>query len=98
MKAYLPALALFFYLQILDVLTTLSGFRLGAQEGSPFIHALVRWGPIAGTVSSKAVALGIVALCFAAGKPHLLRWVNYWYAALVFWNVCVILRVLTATA
>jgi hypothetical protein len=42
----------FIYLQLLDVLTTLVGFKLGAAEASPFIgaiciytrkHHLIRW-------------------------------------------------------
>lgn len=94
--AYLPALSLFLYLQILDVLTTLSGFSLGVPEGSPFVQALIRWGPIAGTVLSKVFAVAVVGACFLLGKPHLVRWINYWYAGLVVWNVCIILRVLTA--
>jgi hypothetical protein len=96
--AYLPALSLFLYLQILDVLTTLSGFSLGVPEGSPFVQALIRWGPVAGTVLSKVVAVAVVGACFLLGKPHLVRWINYWYAGLVVWNVCIVLRVLTANS
>ena len=29
-------------------------------------------------------------LCVEA-KHHIVRWINYWYAALVVWNLCIIL-------
>ena len=96
MQAYWPTLSLFLYLQVLDALTTLSGFSLGVQEGSPFVQALVRMGPVIGLFACKVVALVVVAVCFWLGKPYLVRWINYWYAGLVLWNICVILRVLTA--
>ena len=96
MQAYWPTLSLFLYLQLLDALTTLTGFSLGAQEGSPFVQALVRWGPVIGLFACKVVALAVVAVCFWLGRPYLVRWINYWYAALVLWNVCIILRVLTS--
>ena len=35
----------FIYLQLLDVLTTLVGFKLGAAEASPFIQVLMHAGP-----------------------------------------------------
>lgn len=92
---YVPNLLLFLYLQLLDVLTTLIGFSLGVSEGSPFVRALVRLGPVAGTLGCKLLALGIVFVCYRLQKPYLVRWINLWYAALVFWNACVILRVLT---
>jgi hypothetical protein len=43
-ETYSSSLVLFLYLQVLDVLTTLVGFSLGASEASPFISALTRWG------------------------------------------------------
>ena len=95
-RAYLPTLGLFLYLQLLDVLTTLVGFSLGVSEGSPFVRLLIQWGPVAGTVASKVGALLVAGVCYAMRKPYLLRWINCWYAALVTWNVLVVLRVLTA--
>ena len=82
---------IFLYLQVLDFLTTLVGFKLGAAEMSPFVRALIHIGPIAGVAASKLVALLMVGLCIWLDKPRLLRWVCYWYAALVVWNICVIL-------
>ena len=42
----------FVYLQVLDYLTTMVGFRLGASEVSPFIAKLIH-------LSSPAIGLGL---------------------------------------
>src|ERR1035437_11090246 len=81
----------FIYLQLLDLLTTLLGFRLGAAEASPFIWLMMHAGPAAGVIASKAVALGIGALCIYLNKSHVIRWISYWYGGLVGWNLMVIL-------
>ena len=94
--SYASSLVLFLYLQVLDVLTTLAGFSLGASEGSPFISALIRWGPLAGTLASKLFAVVILIACLWLRRLYLLRWINVWYAALTVWNLCIVLRLLTA--
>jgi len=86
--------AIFVYLQILDVLSTLIGFSLGNTEASPFVRLLIQWGPVTGLVLSKAVALGLVAACFALKRMRMIRFINYWYAGLIVWNLFVVLNVL----
>lgn len=82
---------IFIYLQVLDLLTTLVGFRMGASEASPFIRALMHFGPAAGVVISKLFALGLAGFCLYLKKDHLVRWITYWYGALVVWNLTVML-------
>ncbi|HTQ56007.1 MAG TPA: DUF5658 family protein [Bryobacteraceae bacterium] len=82
---------MFLYLQVLDVFTTLIGFRFGLAEASPFIRALLQFGPVAGLLLSKAVALALGGACIVLHKQHLIRWVTYWYAGLVAWNLLTIL-------
>jgi hypothetical protein len=81
----------FIYLQLLDLLTTLVGFRLGAAEASPFIRMLMHAGPGTGVMLSKLLALGLGGLCVYLRKNHLIRWATYWYAGLVVWNLVVML-------
>ena len=81
----------FIYLQLLDVLTTLVGFKLGAAEASPFIRVLMHIGPAAGVVASKVLGLGTAAICIYTRKHHLIRWITYWYGGLVVWNLMVLL-------
>ncbi len=82
---------IFIYLQLLDLLTTLVGFKLGAGEASPFIRVLMHVGPAFGVVASKFLALGLGAFCVWARKQHLIRWATYWYSGLVVWNLIVML-------
>jgi hypothetical protein len=81
----------FIYLQLLDLLTTLIGFRLGAVEASPFVRLMMHAGPAAGLIVSKVLALGIGALCVYVNKAHVIRWISYWYCGLVIWNLMVML-------
>jgi hypothetical protein len=81
----------FVYLQLLDLLTTLLGFRLGAAEASPFIRLLMHAGPSAGVIASKLLALGLGAICVYTNKAHVIRWISYWYAGLIVWNLFVML-------
>jgi hypothetical protein len=81
----------FIYLQLLDLLTTLVGFKVGAAEASPFIRMLMHAGPAVGVVVSKVLALGLGAFCVWANKAHVVRWISYWYSALIVWNLMVML-------
>ena len=81
----------FVYLQILDFITTLIGFKLGASEASPFIRMLMHAGPVAGVAASKLIALLLGAICVYRKKYHVIRWATYWYGGLVVWNLIVIL-------
>ena len=83
----------FVYLQLLDLLTTIIGFRMGAAEASPFIRLLMNAGPGVGVLASKLIALGLAGICIYLQKPHLLRWANYWYGGLVVWNLMILLNV-----
>lgn len=85
------AVQVFLYLQLLDVLTTLIGMRLGASEASPFVRALMQFGPAWGVVMSKMVAILLGGLCIWLNRAHLIRWISYWYAGLVVWNLGVML-------
>ena len=87
-------LEIFFFLQVLDILTTLIGFRLGASEASPFVRLLTELGPATGVLLSKGVAIGLGAACIGMRRMHLIAWINYWYAGLILWNVCMIFRAL----
>ena len=74
----------FIYMQLLDLLTTLIGFKLGASEApSPFIRILMHVGPAAGVLLSKVLALGLGALCVYLKRFNLMRMATYWYGALV---------------
>ncbi len=84
----------FVYLQLLDFLTTMVGFKLGAHEASPFIAKLIHTtSPAMGVAASKLVGLAIGGLCVVTSRVKLLSLANYWYAALVVWNLAMILMI-----
>jgi hypothetical protein len=86
-------LQLFVYLQVLDFITTMIGLRLGASEASPFILKLIHMtSPAVGVAASKLVGIGIGALCVITHRTRLIDWINYWYAALVVWNLATIFQ------
>ena len=82
---------IFIYLQLLDLLTTMIGLRVGAWEASPFIRLLMHAGPLAGVALSKLLALALGAVCVYHKKYHLIRLASYWYGGLVVWNLMVVL-------
>ena len=84
----------FLYMQVLDVLTTLIGFSLGNGEASPMVRLLIRWGPLNGLLISKIVAVAVAAVCLMLRRRRLILWINYWYAAVVAWNLYTTLQVL----
>ena len=88
----MPAIQIFVYLQLLDFLTTAAGFKEGAYEVSPFIaHLIHSSSPLLGLAASKLIGLVVGGLCIAMNRVRLIALINYWYAGLVVWNLCVIL-------
>jgi hypothetical protein len=88
----MPVVHIFLYLQLLDFLTTMVGFRLGASEASPFIAKLIHaTSPAVGVAASKVVGLGIGGLCLFLNRARLVGWINYWYAGVIVWNMFIIL-------
>ena len=81
----------FVYLQLLDLLTTLIGLRLGAVEASPFVRLLMHVGPTIGLTLSKVLALALGAFCIYTRRLGLIRLASYWYGGLVTWNLVILL-------
>jgi hypothetical protein len=72
-------------LQVLDLLTTLAAFHLGAFEVNPLVaHLTYRFGRLGGVLISKVTAVAI-----AMGVRRLVWVVNLFYAIVVAWNVIV---------
>jgi hypothetical protein len=76
----------FIVLQVLDFLTTLLAFRLGAFEINPIVgHLTVMFGPVGGLLCSKLIAIFI-----AAGVRKRLWIVNTFYTGIVCWNIIIV--------
>ena len=69
-------------LQVLDLVTTMLAFRMGAYEVNPLVaHLTVEFGRFRGVLVSKVIAVGI-----AMGVRRLLWIVNLFYAFIILWN------------
>lgn len=87
-----PSLTVFVALQVLDVLTTLIGLNVGAQEASIFVGRLMNAGPIAGLLISKILGVALVAMALKFRRTRVIVFLNYWFAVVVSWNLVLILR------
>ena len=85
-------LEIFAFMQLLDIMTTLIGFRLGGSEASLFIRSLLSFGPIPALLIAKAIAFGLGGACIVMKRAHIITYINYWFAVLTTWNLAVILR------
>jgi hypothetical protein len=86
-----PSLRVFVVLQVLDILTTLLGLQLGAQEGSMFLGRLMRAGPVAALLIAKIMAVLLVSVAMRFKRPRIVVFLNYWFAGVVSWNLAVII-------
>jgi hypothetical protein len=72
--------------QVLDLLTTLAAFRMGAFEVNPLVAELtLQFGRFGGVLASK-----IIAVLIAVGVRRLIWVVNIFYAGVVAWNVIIL--------
>jgi hypothetical protein len=89
-----PSLGVFFSLQLLDVLTTMLGLCAGAHEGSFFIANLMRMGALPALLLVKLFASLLVLGVFSFKRSRLIVFLNIWFAAVVTWNLFIIVSVL----
>ena len=86
-----PSIRVFISLQVLDVLTTLIGLHLGASEASMFISRLMRLGVVEALAISKLFAIILASAALGYRRGRIVVVLNYWFAAVVGWNLCAIL-------
>jgi hypothetical protein len=86
-------LEVFLFLQMMDVLTTWLGLKLHCAEASPFIRYLMQMGPLAGLIGAKAIAVLLGGYCVYRQRFRVIQIINYFFAALVTWNMAMLLLV-----
>jgi hypothetical protein len=79
----------YFYLQVLDFLTTIAFLVNGVREGNPLVRLALGVGtnPIASLVVVKFLAILLGFYCWRVGKRQLLSRINLLFAVLVAWNL-----------
>ena len=87
-------MAVFFALQALDVLTTLIGLHMGAKEASVFVGRMLALGPVSGLLISKCFAVILAAAALGFNRPRVVVFLNYWFSALIAWNLFTIFTTL----
>ena len=79
----------FFYLQVLDFLTTIAFLVNGVREGNPLVRLALGSGfnPIESLVAVKCLAIMLGVYCWRVGKRQLRARINLLFAVLVAWNL-----------
>jgi hypothetical protein len=81
-------LAQFSYLQVLDLLTTMAFLSVGVQEGNPVVRfALASADNLQALLIVKSVAIAIAFYCWQAKRYTVLHRANWFFAAIVAWNL-----------
>lgn len=96
----MSALIQFCYLQLLDILTTMAWLQHGGKEANPLVRLVLAAGPppLVGLAALKVAALGLALYCVRNARVRLLTRVNLFFAALVAWNLCVLILTAPQTA
>lgn len=83
----------FFYLQLLDVMTTLAFLSHGVKEANPLVRFALAGGtqPLAVLVALKIGGLALAIYCVRSARLRLLTRVNIFFAVLVAWNLFVLI-------
>jgi hypothetical protein len=79
----------YFYLQVLDFLTTIAFLVNGVREGNPLVRLALSVGsnPVGSLVAVKFLAIGLGFYCWRVGKRQLLVRINLLFAVLIAWNL-----------
>ena len=88
-----PIMEAFVFLQVLDLLTTVIGFKHGGVEVSPAIRIYMHVSnPVHGVIISKMIALMLGGYCISKGRSGLFKLVTYFFGGLVLWNLLQFLK------
>ncbi len=84
----------FCYLQVLDILTTLAFLAHGVKEANPLVGALLSTtlSPLGALLIVKAIALCLACYCWRRRRERLLVRVNFFYAAVIAWNLVALIH------
>ena len=85
-------LMIFVYLQILDLVSTLTAIKLGGAEKNPLVLHFMALGPVAGLLLSKLVVTGIATGGALLRKYRGLQFANVAFAGIVLWNMTIVAR------
>jgi threonine/homoserine/homoserine lactone efflux protein len=77
----------FVFLQVADVITTMTALASGGTEQNPLISRFLTMGTLQGLILSKVVVLAAAAAAVRLQRMRAIRWANIVFGAIVLWNV-----------
>ncbi len=82
-------LSVYFYLQVLDLMTTTVFLANGLQEANPFLRFLMQFGPspLIGLAFGKSLGILLGFYCWKQERLRLLLRANIFFGLLVIWNL-----------
>ncbi len=83
----------YFYLQVLDLMTTLAFLLNGIREGNPVVRFFLvnAPNPVMGLLLVKVGAIALGIYCWRGGRQRLLTYINVLFAAVVAWNLAALI-------
>jgi len=87
----------FVFLQVADVVTTMTALGTGGVEQNPLISRFLAMGTLQGLILSKVVLLAAAAAAVRYQKIRAIRSANIVFCAIVLWNIGVIVRLALAS-
>jgi len=80
------------FLQVADVVTTMTALGTGGVEQNPLISRFLTMGTLQGLILSKVVLLAAAATAVRYQRIRAIRTANIVFCAIVLWNISVIIR------
>jgi hypothetical protein len=80
------------FLQVADVVTTMTALGTGGVEQNPLISRFLTMGTLQGLILSKVVLLAAAAAAVRYQRIRAIRTANIVFCAIVLWNISVIIR------
>jgi hypothetical protein len=84
----MSGMAMFYFLQLADGLTTLIFLMLGISEGNPIVHfAMAHTNPVTGLVVAKFICVALGLMCSVSGRMWAIQKLNLIFTFVVVWNL-----------
>ena len=87
----------FVFLQVADVITTMTVLGSGGVEQNPLISRFLAMGNLQGLILSKVVLFAAAAVAVRYRRIRAIRSANIVFCVIVLWNISVIVRLALAS-
>jgi hypothetical protein len=88
---------IFVFLQVADIVTTMTALASGGVEQNPLISRFLTLGTLQGLILSKVVLLAAAAAAVRYQRIRAIRSANIVFSVIVLWNIVVLVRLAMAS-